>query len=100
MPSIFCCSTEAGSVSPWVTMMRRRRGTVFAGHFLPGGLALVHSEIDLALRIARLEKDSPAIFGHLHVVELGPAIGFDADGGAQIDLEACGFRWGPCRTTN
>jgi len=66
-------------------------GAVFAGDFLPGGLAFVNAEVHFALFIARLEKNSPAIVGHFHVAELRPAVGFDADGGAQIDFVVVAF---------
>src|SRR5882762_8212826 len=68
-----------------------KNGAIFAGDVLPGGLALVDAEIDLALFVARLQKNAPTIFGHFDVVELGPAVRFDADGGAQIDLEIVAF---------
>jgi len=49
-PSKCCCSTEAGSVSPWVTMMRRNCERARPGNLLPGGLAVVVAEADGALR--------------------------------------------------
>src|SRR4029077_2109704 len=36
-------------------------------------------------------KDAPTIFGHLDVIELRPAIGFDTGSGAKIDLEVVAF---------
>ena len=63
-----------------------QHGAILAGHLLPGGLALVGAEVDLAALVARRQQNAPAVFGHLHVVELGPALGVDADGGAQVDL--------------
>src|ERR1700687_1179584 len=66
-------------------------GTIFSGHVLPGGLAFVDAKIDLALFVTRLEKDAPAVFGHLDVIELRPAVGFDTGGGAEIDLEVVAF---------
>src|ERR1700722_20095752 len=50
--------------------------SIFTRNFLPGSLALVHSKIYLAVRVARLQKYSPAIFRHAHVSKLSPAIGF------------------------
>src|SRR6266436_5811685 len=61
-------------------------GAVFAGDFLPGGLAFVSAEIYFALLVARLEKNAPAVVRHLDVAELCPAVGFHADGGAQINF--------------
>jgi hypothetical protein len=61
-------------------------GAVLAGHVLPGLLALVVAEIDLALGIGRVEEDAPAVVAHLHVVEVGPALRVDAGGGAQVDV--------------
>ena len=63
-----------------------QHGAVLARHLLPGLLALVRAEVDLAVLLARRQQDAPAVFGHLHVVELGPALGIDADGGAQVDV--------------
>ena len=62
-----------------------QHGAVFAGHFLPGVLAFVHAEGDLAALVLRGQQHAPAVFRHLHVVEFGPALGIDADRGAQID---------------
>ncbi len=61
-------------------------GAVLAGHVLPGLLALVVAEVDLALGIGRVEEDAPAVVAHLHVVEVGPALRVDAGGGAQVDV--------------
>ncbi len=58
---------------------------IFAGHFLPGGFAHVSSEVHLALGVLRRQQHAPAIFRHLHIVELGPAFGIDGYRGAQID---------------
>src|ERR1700727_799827 len=57
----------------------------------PGSLALLHTEIYLPVRVARLQKYSPAIFRHAHVSELRPTVGFDARRGAQIDFECVTF---------
>ena len=59
---------------------------VLAGHFLPRGLALVPAERDRSPLDLGREQDAPAIGRHLHIAELRPAGGIDADGGAQIDL--------------
>jgi hypothetical protein len=62
-----------------------QRGAILARHFLPGLLALVHAEVDLAAFLLRGKQNAPAIFGHAHVIELGPAFRVDAHRGAQID---------------
>ena len=62
-----------------------QHGAVFARHLLPGRLALVLAERDGAVFFLRREQDAPAVLRHLHVVELGPALGIDRDRGAQID---------------
>ncbi len=67
------------------------RGAIFAGNFLPSGLAFVAAEIHEALFVARLKKNSPAIFGHADVTELRPTVGLDAGGGAKVDLVVGGF---------
>ena len=62
-----------------------QHGAVFARHLLPGGLAAVPAEGNLAVLLLRRKQDAPAVFRHLHVVELGPALGVDRHRGAQID---------------
>ena len=59
---------------------------VLARHVLPRGVALVHAEVDLAVRLRRGEEDAPAVVGHPHVVVVRPALGLDADRGAQVDV--------------
>src|SRR5450830_746457 len=82
-----CCSTEAGSVSPWVTMMRRR-----LARYSPGtscqAFSPLWSEMDLAVLLGRVEEDAPAVVGHLDVTELRPALRIDADGRAQVHIKA------------
>lgn len=63
-------------------------GAVFARHVLPHVAAHVLAEVDLALAVLRRQEDAPAVVGHAHVIEVGPAVGLDADGGAQVDVEA------------
>lgn len=63
-------------------------GAVLAGHVLPGGLAQVVAEVDLAVGFSWVEEDAPAVLGHLDVVEVRPALRIDAGGGAQVDVEA------------
>ncbi|KAG0749464.1 hypothetical protein G6F24_015234 [Rhizopus arrhizus] len=62
-------------------------GAVFAGHVLPDVTPHVLAEVDLALAVLRRQEDSPAVVGHADVVEIGPAVGFHADRGAQVDVE-------------
>ena len=62
-----------------------QHGAVFARHFLPGILALMRAERNLAAFQLRRQQHAPAIFRHAYIVELGPALGIDADRGAQID---------------
>jgi hypothetical protein len=57
------------------------------GHLLPHRLAHVVAEADGAIGgLAVGEEDAPAIVGHLHVVEVRPAVGLDADRRAQVDV--------------
>ncbi len=60
--------------------------TVFAGHVLPNFLALVIAEMDLAVLVARVQKNAPAVVGHLHVAELRPALRIHAGRGAQVHV--------------
>ena len=43
------------------------------------------TEIDEPLLVLRGKKNPPAIFGHPHIIELGPSLRIDADRRAQID---------------
>ena len=70
-----------------------QHGAVFARHLLPRRLAEMLAERDRPVLFHGREQDAPAVFRHLHVVELGPALGIDRDRGAQIHhrlLEALG----------
>ena len=58
---------------------------IFAGHFLPGRLAQMLAEIHLAPFFLRRQQDAPTIVRHFDIIELGPALGVDRYGGAQID---------------
>ena len=58
---------------------------IFAGHFLPRGLALMLAEVDRAAFFLRREQHTPAVLRHLHVVELRPAFRIDGNRCAQID---------------
>ena len=62
-----------------------QHGAIFPGHLLPGGLAVMPAEGNLAALFLRRQQDAPAILRHLDVIELGPALGVDGDRGAQID---------------
>ena len=62
-----------------------QHGAVFAGHFLPGRLAIVLAEGNDAVLFLRRQQNAPAVVGHLHIIELGPAARIDRIGGAQID---------------
>src|SRR5687767_3989092 len=46
------------------------------------------AESDGATRNGIGQKDAPAIVGHLDVVEVGPAVGFDRNGGAEENVVA------------
>ena len=59
--------------------------TIFAGHILPGLLASVFAAGNPAVVDLRREQNAPAVFRHLHIVELGPALRIDADRGSQVD---------------
>src|SRR5579872_3050835 len=58
---------------------------VFARHLLPGRLALMLAEADLAVLDGGREEDAPAVVRHLDVAEFGPALGLDRDRSAQVD---------------
>src|SRR6516162_6018441 len=62
-----------------------QHSAVFARHLLPGGLAVVLAERNRATLLVRRQQDAPAVLRHLHVIELGPALGIDRNRGAQID---------------
>ena len=64
---------------------------ILAGNILPGRLALVPTEIDVAFVIDRGEEDAPSVVGHADVVEMRPPFGIDADRGAQIDFQFVAF---------
>ena len=61
-------------------------GAVFAGHVLPRLFAFVVAEVDVAIRFAVVQKNTPAVVAHLHMAKLRPALRVHADGGAQIHL--------------
>src|SRR3981081_1293443 len=45
---------------------------IFTGHLLPDGLTQVRTEANLTIQLGRVEENSPAIVGHLHIPELRP----------------------------
>src|SRR5260370_39451435 len=66
---------------------------IFTRHFLPSRLSFVHSEIHFAFFITRLQENAPAVFRHLYVAKLRPAVGFHADGGSQVHLIVVALVW-------
>src|SRR5215204_1524491 len=69
-----------------------------AGDFLISGLPGVVAKVDARVRLGGLQEDAPAVVGHPYVVEVRPAVGFDADGRAQPDvlvLKALGAHLAP-----
>src|SRR5690606_39497911 len=63
-------------------------GPMLAGHTLPDRLAEVVAEVDATALLRGIEEDAPAVVGQLHVAELRPALGIDADRGAAVDIVA------------
>ncbi len=63
-----------------------QRVAVLAGDDIPGRLAHHVAKSDPAIRGRVGQEDPPPVLGHLHVVELGPAVGVHAGGGAEPDL--------------
>src|SRR5712672_4658572 len=61
-------------------------GAVLAGHVLPDGFPFVVAEIDLAFTVGRREENSPAIVGHLHVVEMRPTARMNTNGGSEVHV--------------
>ena len=59
---------------------------MLAGDFLPDRLALVFAKADGPVLIRIGEENSPTIFRHLDVAEIGPALGIDADRRAKIHV--------------
>src|SRR6266702_1142859 len=59
---------------------------IFARHLLPDRLTQMRAEADLAIRLGRVEEDSPAIIGHLHVPELRPPRLINTRGRSQVHV--------------
>ena len=75
-----------------------QKRAVLARHFLPRRFALMAAERNRSPLDLGREENAPSIGRHLHIAELRPAGGIDADGGAQIDfrlLEANRTHAGP-----
>ena len=91
---------ERGAGAAQVPLLLDRRGlrvalgddeaaegaAILARHLLPGGLALVIAEVDLATGLRLGQEDPPAVLGHPHIVELRPALGVHAHGRAEVGL--------------
>src|SRR5689334_11844541 len=58
--------------------------TMFAWNLLPHRLPVVVAESDAAIGLFLRQENSPTIIRHLNVIKSGPALGIDADRGAQI----------------
>ena len=67
-------------------MMRRRLARCSPGTSCQAFSPLWSPKWILRLGVARVQEDAPAVVAHLHVVEVGPALRVDADGGAQVDV--------------
>ena len=85
-PKKRCCSTDAGSVSPWVTMIPAQHVSVLTGDLLPGGVVPVVAETDLAIGLRIREEDAPAIVGHAYVVEVCPSVSLHTHRGPKEDV--------------
>src|SRR5690349_11758291 len=62
-----------------------QHGAIFARHILPGWLAVMAAERDLAVFFLGREQNAPAVVRHPHVIEFGPAFWVNRHCGAQID---------------
>jgi hypothetical protein len=56
------------------------------GDLLPGRVPVEVAEADPAVVLGRSQEDPPAVVGHLHVVEVRPALAVHGDRGAQVDV--------------
>ncbi len=59
---------------------------VLPRYLVPHRLALVLAEPDFAAGVPLGQEDAPAVLGHGHVAELGPAVPADVDRGAQVNV--------------
>ena len=63
-----------------------QRISKLAGHFLISWVPVVVAKTNLRVGLCRFEKDAPAIFRHLHVIEMRPAFRADIHRSAQPDI--------------
>ena len=63
-----------------------QRPAVFAGDLLPHRLTNVITKCDTPVRLRRVEKNTPAVVRHFHVVIMGPAFALDTDRGAKVNV--------------
>src|SRR6516164_7557285 len=59
---------------------------MLARHLVPYRLIIIVAKTDFLIGLTRIQEYAPAIFGHLHIIEMGPAVGIDRYGGAQINI--------------
>ena len=107
-------SYSDGQVRPEVALLLDRRGlgvalrdddpaqrrTVLARHLLPDRLALVRAERRSCDRLPRRQEDAPAVVGHLHVVEVRPALRVDAESACAGRRRRLRTSRGPSRSTS
>src|SRR5581483_4190946 len=63
-----------------------QNSAMLSRNLLPDRLALMLAERDPPIGLRMGQKDSPAIFRHLHVSEIRPSFRVNRNRGAQIDL--------------
>ncbi len=80
-----CCSTRGRFGVALRDDEAAQVHAVLTRHVLPGRLTHVVAEADLAIRLGLGQEDAPAVVRHLHVIEVGPALGVDGDRRAQVD---------------
>ena len=86
LPSRRCCSTEAGSVSPCVTISRRRLDRCSPGTCCHTGFAHRIAKTDAPIGHRVGEKDPPPVFRHGDVAIARPTVFVGCRGGAQIHV--------------
>ncbi len=77
-----------------------QHGAIFARDFLPGRLAIMLAEGNDAVLFLRRKQNAPAIVGHAHVVELGPAARIDRNRRCANRPATPGNLPAPCRSTS
>src|SRR5690606_28631311 len=65
-------------------------GAMLARRFLPDVFTNMLAKVDLALTVLGRQENSPAVLGHLDIVEVSPAIRLHADCSTQIDIHVLG----------